>query len=35
MLFDVMAGLVGVVKTSGIPSHKFAVDKHLLSWDKK
>lgn len=35
MLFIVVAGLFSVVKTRGIPSYKFAVDKHLLSWDMR
>lgn len=29
MLFDVVAGLLGAVKTVGVPSHKFTVDEHL------
>lgn len=31
MIFDIVAGLLAVVETSGIPSPQFAVDKHLLS----
>lgn len=31
MVFDIVAGLFGVVKTHGVPSQKFAMDKHLLS----
>lgn len=30
MLFDVVAGLLGVIKTVGIPSRKIAVDEHLF-----
>lgn len=31
VVFDIVAGLFGVVKTHGVPSQKFAMDKHLLS----
>lgn len=30
MLFVIVAGLFGVIQTIRIPSHQFAVDKHLL-----
>lgn len=29
MLFVIVAGLLCVVKTNGIPSYQFAVDEHL------
>lgn len=35
MISDVVAGLLGVVKTSGIPNPQSAMNKHLLSGHKE
>lgn len=35
MIFDIVAGLLCVVKPKRIPSHEFTMDIHLLSADQE